>query len=100
MTEGINRQWLLTARPAGPLTGREFTLNEAAIPQPADGQVLVRNLWLSFDPTQRGWMARDTYVPMIPLGEPMRAAAPAKWRATVVFPSPGAAETISSVRTS
>ena len=74
MTEGVNRQWLLTARPAGALTGSEFGWNEAEIPQPADGQVLVRNLWLSFDPTQRGWMARDTYIPMIPLGEPMRAA--------------------------
>ena len=70
-----NRQWLLQARPSGMLTGAEFRLNEAAIPQPAEGQVLVRNLWLSFDPTQRNWMARDSYVPMVPLGEVMRAMA-------------------------
>ncbi len=73
MSEGKNRQWILHARPAGALTGDEFHWNEAPIPRPADGQVLVRNLWLSFDPTQRNWMARDSYVPKIPLGEVMRA---------------------------
>lgn len=73
MAEGKNRQWLLAARPTGSLTGQEFRWNEAPIPQCADGQVLVRNLWLSFDPTQRGWMTRDSYLPKIPLGEVMRA---------------------------
>ena len=75
MPEDRNRQWLLEARPTGALTGAEFRWNEAAIPRPADGQILVRNLWLSFDPTQRGWMARDTYIPAVPLGDVMRAAA-------------------------
>ena len=73
MSDSKNRQWILAARPTGNLTGNEFRWSEAPIPQPADGQVLVRNLWLSFDPTQRGWMARDSYLPMIPLGEVMRA---------------------------
>jgi len=50
-----------------------FRWTEGPIPTPQEGQVLVRNLWLSFDPTQRGWMSRDTYVPMIPLGDVMRA---------------------------
>ena len=75
MTESKNRQWLLNSRPDGGLTGNEFRWHEAPVPQPADGQVLIRNLWLSFDPTQRGWMARDTYLPMVPLGDVMRAAA-------------------------
>jgi len=73
MSEGKNRQWILNARPVGMLTGSEFRWNEAPLPQPANGQALVRNLWLSFDPTQRNWMSRDSYVPMIPLGEVMRA---------------------------
>jgi NADPH-dependent curcumin reductase CurA len=73
MSDGKNRQWILNARPTGALTGTEFRWNEAPIPQPADGQVLVRNLWLSFDPTQRNWMVLDSYVPKIPLGEVMRA---------------------------
>ena len=75
MTESKNRQWILNSRPDGGLTGNEFRWHEAPVPQPADGQVLIRNLWLSFDPTQRGWMARDTYLPMVPLGDVMRAAA-------------------------
>jgi NADPH-dependent curcumin reductase CurA len=50
---GKNRQWLLDARPVGKLTGKEFRWHEASIPQPSDGQVLVRNLWLSVDPAQR-----------------------------------------------
>jgi len=75
MIEGTNRQWILNARPVGALTGAEFRWNEAPIPHAADGQMLVRNLWLSFDPTQRGWMSRDSYVPMVPLGEVMRAFA-------------------------
>src|SRR5258708_14829184 len=75
MTEGKNRQWILNARPAGKLTGKEFRWNEASIPQPSDGQVLVRNLWLSFDPAQRTWMSRDTYRAKVPLGEVMSSFA-------------------------
>jgi NADPH-dependent curcumin reductase CurA len=41
----------------------------------ADGELLVRNLYLSMDPTQRGWMARDTYLPAIRIGEVMRSGA-------------------------
>jgi NADPH-dependent curcumin reductase CurA len=70
-----NRQWILRARPHGVLDESCFEWREVPVSQPADGQVLVRNLLLSFDPTQRGWMTRDTYVPKIPLGEVMRAAA-------------------------
>src|SRR3546814_11393383 len=36
--------------------------------------VLIRNLYLSFDPTQRGWMEdRESYLPPVQLGEVMRA---------------------------
>src|ERR1700751_2179297 len=70
----INRQWLLVRRPEGMVGEDNFRLVEGQIPAPADGEVLVRNLWLSFDPNQRGWMSTDTYVPRIPLGEVMRAA--------------------------
>lgn len=69
-----NRKWVLVARPKG-LVGREsFEWKEEPVPAVADGQFLVRNLWLSCDPTQRGWMERDTYVPAVPLGEVMRSA--------------------------
>ena len=59
MTDSKNRQWILNARPAGKLTGKEFLWNEAPVPRPSDGQALIRTLWLSVDPTQRIWMARE-----------------------------------------
>ena len=69
-----NRQWLLAKRPHGIVTKENFEYTESPIPEPSDGQVLVRNLLLSFDPTQRGWMEdRESYLPPVQIGEPMRA---------------------------
>jgi NADPH-dependent curcumin reductase len=51
-------------------------MSEEALPQPgADGEILVRNLVLSLDPTQRGWIARDTYMPAVKIGDVMRSGA-------------------------
>jgi NADPH-dependent curcumin reductase CurA len=70
----VNRQWVLAKRPFGMVTRDNFDYREAPIPVPADGEVLVRNLYLSFDPTQRGWMEdRESYLPPVALGEVMRA---------------------------
>ena len=52
----INRQWLLAKRPDGMIGPDNFQYTETAIPEPGDGEVLVRNLYFSFDPTQRNWM--------------------------------------------
>lgn len=53
---------------------QNFEYKESPIPEPQDGEVLVRNLMLSFDPTQRGWMEdRESYLPPVQIGEPMRA---------------------------
>ena len=69
-----NRQWLLAKRPHGTVGVDNFEYVENPIPSPGDGEVLVRNLYLSFDPTQRGWMEdRESYLPPVGLGEPMRA---------------------------
>ena len=75
MTESKNRQWILKARPSGKLTGEEFLWNETPIPRLSDGQVLIRTLWLSIDPAQRIWMARDSYKPAVPLGDVMQSFA-------------------------
>jgi NADPH-dependent curcumin reductase CurA len=75
MANRMNRKWVLTSRPQG-MPGREnFELREEAVPEIAEGQFLVRNLYLSCDPAQRAWMSRDTYVPMIPLGDVMHSGA-------------------------
>ena len=70
-----NRQWLLERRPQGMITAADFRWVESEVPTPAEGEVLVRNLWLSCDPTQRGWIAGDTYLPAVKLGEVVRAFA-------------------------
>jgi NADPH-dependent curcumin reductase CurA len=75
MADLKNRQWLLAARPQGLIKESDFKWNETAVPALKDGQVLVRNLVLSFDPTQRGWMSFDTYMPAIPIGHVMLAGA-------------------------
>jgi len=73
MAELNNRQWLLAARPQGMIKESDFRWNETTVPALRDGQILVRNLAFSFDPTQRGWMSMDTYMPAIPLGQTMKA---------------------------
>jgi len=55
-----------------------FELRESSIPTPTNGEVLAKMLYFSFDPTQRMWMAKDTYLPVVPLGEPMRAVGAAQ----------------------
>ena len=69
-----NRQWLLAKRPHGLVGPDNFEYVEGPVPEPGDGEVLVRNLYFSFDPTQRGWMEdRESYMPPVAIGEPMRA---------------------------
>jgi hypothetical protein len=70
----INRQLKLVARPDGSVKRSDFALSEAAVPAPAEGQVVVRVQYLSLDPAMRGWMSdRPSYLPPVPLGEVMRA---------------------------
>ena len=70
-----NRKWVLRSRPEG-MPGRDdFELREEPVPPIGDGQFLVRTLYLSCDPAQRAWMSRDTYVPMIPIGDVMHSGA-------------------------
>jgi NADPH-dependent curcumin reductase CurA len=70
-----NRQWRLAARPQGAIRETDFVRAETPVPEPDEGEFLVRVTHLSFDPTQRGWMSTDTYVPAVALGELMRAKA-------------------------
>lgn len=74
-----NRQWVLSKRPHGMVGQGNFTYQEEPIPVPVENEVLVRNLYLSFDPTQRGWMEdRESYLPPVGLGEVMRAGSVAQ----------------------
>ena len=56
-----NRRWLLARRPEGMIRDDDFRLAEEPVGDPGSGQVLVQVQVLSCDPTQRGWLAADTY---------------------------------------
>src|ERR1700747_1237669 len=52
--ENRNRQVLLKRRPTGAPTTADFDLAHAAMPDPGDGEALVRGIYLSLDPYMRG----------------------------------------------
>jgi len=67
-----NRRVLLASRPQGAVTEQNFRIVDASLPEPADGEVLVKNEWLSLDPYMRGRMSdAKSYVPPAPLDEVM-----------------------------
>jgi NADPH-dependent curcumin reductase CurA len=69
----LNHQWRIAGRPQGRAKETDFKWTEESTPDLADGQILVRIIYLSLDPTNRVWMEPvDTYMPMLPLGEVMR----------------------------
>jgi NADPH-dependent curcumin reductase CurA len=69
-----NRQIVLKARPKGPVTREHFELKTAPVRALEPGEMLVRALYLSIDPTIRGWIERDTYLPAIEIGAVVRSA--------------------------
>ncbi|MEU4388019.1 NADP-dependent oxidoreductase [Promicromonospora sp. NPDC023805] len=72
----VNREIHLVARPTGVPSPQDFQLASTALPEPADGQVLVRNTWMSVDPYMRQRMDdAESYLPPFVLGEPLEGAA-------------------------
>jgi NADPH-dependent curcumin reductase CurA len=67
-----NKAWTLASRPVGWVSEDNFKLVEAPLPQPKDGEVLVKNLWLSLDPYMRGRISDvKSYVKGVDIGEVM-----------------------------
>jgi NADPH-dependent curcumin reductase CurA len=68
-----HRRIVLAARPRGEPTAADFRLEQAPVPVPADGQVLLRTLYLSLDPYMRNVMEEvaPIYAQSVPLGAPM-----------------------------
>ncbi|MBO0798446.1 MAG: NADP-dependent oxidoreductase [Blastocatellia bacterium] len=72
MTDRINHQWRLAARPDGMIRESDFVWSEEPVGSPGDNQVIVRNLYLSLDPANRAWVREEgSYMPPIPLGDVM-----------------------------
>jgi len=71
-----SRDIRLAARPKGAPVASDFELAEVELADPSDGEVLVRNAFLSVDPYMRGRMNdAKSYVPPFALGEPLRGGA-------------------------
>jgi NADPH-dependent curcumin reductase CurA len=72
----VPRQIVLASRPSGWPTEDNFAVRQADRPELADGQVRVRNLFMSVDPYMRGRMNdAKSYVPPFQLGEPLEGGA-------------------------
>lgn len=70
-----NTRIVLASRPVGDPTRDDFRIEHTALPEPADGQVLLETLYLSIDPYMRSAM-RDSpsYMPPFQIGAPLIGA--------------------------
>ncbi|WP_026314203.1 NADP-dependent oxidoreductase [Actinomadura flavalba] len=70
------REWHLVTRPHGEPKASDFALVETEVREPDEGEILVRNDWISVDPYMRGRMNDvKSYVPPYALNEPMDGGA-------------------------
>jgi len=66
MSHALNQRLVLASRPVGEPQETDFRMEQAAMPVPGPGQVLVRTIWLSLDPYMRGRMSdAPSYVPPV-----------------------------------
>ncbi len=71
MPKPINRQIVLVSRPRGLPDVSIFSMQEAPIPKPEEGEVLLKSLYLTVDPYMRGRMNdRPSYIEPFKLDEP------------------------------
>src|SRR5262245_61315849 len=69
----MNPAWVLKQRPHREVQSTDLELVESPIAHLVDDQILVKNIYLSLDPTNRIWMSsRDQYLPPVGIGEVMR----------------------------
>jgi len=69
----LNRRVLLASRPKGRPTAADLRIDTQPVPQPGEGQVLLRTLYLSLDPYMRNLMDEvgPGYAPPVEIGHPM-----------------------------
>jgi NADPH-dependent curcumin reductase CurA len=68
-----NQQWVLRHRPDGEIKPGDLEYLASPVRDLNDGEILIRNVYLSLDPTNRIWMSdQDQYMPPVEIGSPMR----------------------------
>src|SRR3954449_7386896 len=76
MDHRVNRQVRLKSRPSGIPDAEDFEIVQGDVPDISDGQILVRNIYLSVEPAMRGWVsAVPNYSEPVALGSVMRSLA-------------------------
>src|SRR5947208_3947430 len=61
MSDTVNRQVLLVEKPTGKLAPEHFKMSNGNIPEPKDGEALLRVRYISLDAANRAWMHGATY---------------------------------------
>jgi hypothetical protein len=61
MNDSVNRQILLVEKPTGKLAPENFKMSKGSIPEPKDGEALLRVRYISLDAANRAWMHGATY---------------------------------------
>jgi NADPH-dependent curcumin reductase CurA len=74
--DAVNHQIRLAARPVGLPKSSDWSHTEEQVPEPGEGQALVKVLYVSLDPAMRGWMNEGrSYIAPVGVGDVMRALA-------------------------
>lgn len=73
---GGGRRVKLVSRPIGDFKDSDFKVEEEPVPEPKDGEAVVKVIFISCDPTHRIWASEaEQYMPCVGLGTVMRAGA-------------------------
>src|SRR6202166_3290302 len=75
----LNHKFELAARPVGMPKRTDWEYKEEPVREPAEGELLVKILYISLDPAMRGWMNEGkSYIAPVEIGAVMRAGAVGK----------------------
>jgi len=69
----MNKQWILSKFPVGEIKEGDLVYQESEMPALNEGEILIKNIYLSLDPANRGWMSgQKSYVDAMNIGDIMR----------------------------
>jgi NADPH-dependent curcumin reductase CurA len=75
VADPVNHRVLLAQRPDGLVRPDDFTHDAQPVPEPDDGEVLVRTEWLGIDATVRTWLSKaEGYIEPVAIGEVVRGS--------------------------
>ena len=75
MADPTNRRVLLAQRPEGLVRADDFSHDEVTVPEPGEGEILVRTEWIGIDATVRTWLSKaEGYIPPVEIGEVVRSS--------------------------